>query len=107
MKAPITRDEVYALIDGERYYQDNVIKPDINRTGCAGMHSPGEFLVMLDTYLKRAMAGWTEEGSDWVALDNIRKIAGIAVNCMEQHGAPNREYGEVKKEWLIPGTGIS
>lgn len=93
MKAPITRDEVYALIDGERYYQDNVIKPDINRTGSAGMHSVGEFLVMMDTYLKRAMRAWTEGAGDRDASDNIRKVAGIAVTCMEQNGAPEREFG--------------
>ncbi len=86
----MNRSEVYRLIDGERDYQDQMIKPDPSRTNVQGLHSVGEFLVMADTYLDRAKRGWTEEAGDHVALDNIRKLAAICVTCMEQNGGVQR-----------------
>lgn len=84
---PATRDDVYAVIDGERDYQ-NETWPASERT-----LAPGEFLYLLEEYLTKARAGWSkEEAGVTVALNAFRKIAGIAVRAMEMHGAVPREY---------------
>ena len=82
----MTREEVYKLIDGEREYQ-NSLPP--SRTN--GFHKTvGEYLTMLRCYMTQADVAWTMNAGDDAALDVIRKIAGIAVHCMEDHGAPER-----------------
>jgi len=51
---------------------------------------PGE-LVLMKVYLDLAMQAWVNPRNDQeAALNNVRKIAGIAVRCMENHGAPPR-----------------
>lgn len=83
----MNREDVYKLIDGERDYQDSL---GANRTD-GRQHSVGEYLVMLDTYLRRAFDAWTGNPGDSAALDEVRKIAGIAVHCMEDYDTPSRK----------------
>lgn len=80
---PVTMEQVHALVDRERYYQNclGADRTDGRDTPVAG------YLCMFDTYLRRAIDGWTENAGDSKALDNIRKLAGIAIHCMEDHGA--------------------
>jgi hypothetical protein len=79
-----TRAEVYAAIDSERTYQDALWPQDDPQT-------IGEFVLLLDEYVARARAEWTvEKKPEMRTVNIIRKVAGIAVNCMEQHGAPSR-----------------
>ena len=88
-----TRNEVYAAIDSERWYQDHLKKGRAaNPTdGTRSIeHSVGDFITMLSFYLREAQAAWTVNPGDGPATHSIRKIAAIAVNCMEQHGAPRR-----------------
>lgn len=85
----MTRDDVYRLIDGERDYQDS-LGPD-RREPSELPHSVGDYLVMLDTYLRKAKDGWTNNPGVTPALEQIRKVAAIAVHCMEDHGAPPRK----------------
>lgn len=88
---PIKRQEVYHLISDERKYQESLVS---NRTD-GDNHTPAGYLVMFHTYLNRAMNGWTENPGCYFALDNIRKLAGIAVHCMEDHGAiPQEPFNE-------------
>lgn len=83
-----TREEVYKAIDGERDYQTSLWGTD------EGFSNPlliGEFLTLLEVYLRKAQEEWIVEPRPEVnSLNTVRKIAGIAVNCMEQHGAPQR-----------------
>lgn len=88
-----TRRQVYEAIDGERSYQDKVWKDA--PTTYRGQHEVGAFLTMFRCYLAKAEQAWTENDGDDQALEVVRKLAGIAVNCMEQHGAPQREGFEV------------
>jgi hypothetical protein len=82
-----TRYEVYRAIDGERDYQDW-----LGSDRSDGMpRSVGDYLTLLRAYLAKADAAWTDNPGDRPALHVIRKIAGIAVHCMEDHGAPPRE----------------
>lgn len=76
-----SRDEVYAAIDGERDYQDVTWTND---------KTVGEEVAILAFYSAGAMAKWVENKGDAEALRFVRKVAGIAVRCMENHGAPKR-----------------
>lgn len=80
------RVQVFELIDSERSYQDS-LSPD--RTD-GHQHSVGEELVLMDVYLRRALDAWVDNAGDASALNEIRKVAAIAVRCIENHGAPNR-----------------
>ncbi len=85
-----SRAEVFVAIDGEREYQQQVW------AGADGEIdnplTPGEFLTLISVYLRKAEEAWTVEDGmpEPNTMDVVRKIAGIAVNCMEQHGAPHR-----------------
>lgn len=82
-----SRKEVYRAIDSERDYQEDL---SAKRTD-GRKHTVGEFLTMLRHYANEADAAWTMNPGDAAALEQIRKIAGIAVNCMEKWGAPKRK----------------
>ena len=82
----MVRDMVYKIINQEREYQDNLSE---ERTD-GHIHSVGEELILLNVYLRKAMDAWADNPGDTYALDQIRKIAAIAVRCMENHGAPPR-----------------
>ncbi len=87
------RRDVYDCIDGERDYQDNL---GYDRTGCPTgggrsiPHTVGEFATMMQHYQNELVKAWTATAGDDAALHVMRKIAAIAVNCMEQHGALER-----------------
>lgn len=85
-----TRQNVYAAIDSERDYQDSKWPQD----GSPGFPNPlsiGEQILLAEEYLHQARLAWTQEKRpEMKALNIIRKVAGICVNCMEQHGAPHR-----------------
>lgn len=53
-------------------------------------HTVGDYLTMLSTYLRKAQDAWTFKAGDRAARHEIRKIAAIAVRCLEEHGAPRR-----------------
>jgi hypothetical protein len=92
-----TRTEVYHAIDTERDYQDAKWGP----TESTGLHSITEFLVFIRDYTNEALHIESRESmttADPKALDAIRKVAGLAVACMEQHGAPERSTGPSVKE---------
>jgi len=80
------RSEVYLLIDGEREYQD---KLGPGRTDGSFHSIPGHLLIM-DTYYRAAVDGWTRNPGNEVALDNVRKLAATCIRCMEEEGAPAR-----------------
>jgi hypothetical protein len=81
-----SRQEVYHAIDTERDYQDT-LPP--NRTD-GEPRTVGDYITMLQYYQAQLVAGWTMSTGNDVALQIMRKIAGIAVHCMEDHGAPER-----------------
>ena len=84
----IARFKVYQVIDGERDYQDAL---GSDRTDGAP-RTVGDYLTMLRDYLAEADRNWVRNPGNEQALDTIRKIAGIAVHCMEDHGAPPRQF---------------
>ena len=82
----MNRADVYKLLDGERNYQDNL--PG-TRTDYKD-RTVGDYITMLHHYMNKLDEAWTMNPGDEQALDVIRKIGGIAVHCMEDHGAPAR-----------------
>ena len=91
MKLKLSREQVYQLIDGERSYQD--ARWNSNTTTSQGWHSPQEWLTFIRDYTDEALHIGCRE-ADQVAYNKqlaiLRKIAGMAVAAMEQHGAPER-----------------
>jgi hypothetical protein len=87
-----TRVEVYEAVDTEREYQQLRWGTDgIDN----GQHPVGSYLTLLDTYLRQAQDAWSTNVGNEPALNAIRKVAGIAVACMEQNGAPLRNLENV------------
>src|SRR4051812_9891121 len=87
-----TRTEVYQAINTERDFQDSFVLPERQYYQT---HTLGEFILMLNQYAAQTQQKWTHH-SDKVdgypeSLHEVRKLAAIAVRCMEQHGAPLRE----------------
>ncbi len=87
------REEAYAAVDGERDYQNQA-------WGYGEEAYPltvGEFVLLLEEYAARARREWVanrepvHNRADAGTLRIIRKVAALAVGCMEQHGAPHRK----------------
>ena len=81
--------DVLDAIDSERAYQKKLWpgheEPDNPLT-------IGEFLLLIEQYSSIAREEWTKEAKPELrTLEVFRKIAAIAVNCMEQHGALKRQ----------------
>lgn len=85
-----TRSEVYDAIDTERVYQSEVVSGDPMRCMLVPK-SVGDYVTMLTAYISRTQQTWCDTPGNEQTLHFIRKIAGIAVKCMEQHGAPERK----------------
>ena len=84
-------DSVIEKIKTERSYQEHLcitknlpLEPTIE----------GE-LVMLKTYIDKTLLLWTKNPSADKVLSEIRKISGIAVRCLENHGCPKRNLGDI------------
>jgi hypothetical protein len=87
-----SRHNVYFAIDGERDYQDTLAEQrGWPKEGRVPAQSTGDYLVLLKVYIDRAMVAWTDNSGDLAALDVVRKVAGIAVHCMEDNGVVFRK----------------
>ena len=89
MVAIAERQEVYRLIDGERNFQDEYWG-DIDDSGW----SPTDWCVFIRMYLEKAEKGMIGAESVGearrVQMENIRKIAALAVAAMENNETPAR-----------------
>jgi hypothetical protein len=74
-----TRKQVYEVIDTERDYQDRRWGPRSNSTAA--------YLTFMRHWLTRAEQEATKDDDPHRALTSIRKVAALAVACMEEHGA--------------------
>ncbi len=87
----IPRSEVYAAIDSERDYQQAKWGASLSggRPG-TGERSVDEFILYINGYADK-LADFASEFADTEKkLHFVRKVAGLCVACMEQHGAPKR-----------------
>lgn len=80
------RKLVYNVIDEEREYQDSL---PLTRTD-GSSKTVGDYVVMMQYYQNQLVEEWTMNPGDKAALNVIRKIAAIAVHCMEDHGVEKR-----------------
>lgn len=88
----IKRVRAFDALDSERNYQE-----DIN---------PGEIpipeeLVLLRVYLRKAeeaFAATFGDPSERPTMDVIRKIGGICLRCMENHGSVKRKWSKDNDE---------
>lgn len=81
-KVRVDRKAVYAAIDTERDYQ--------RKKWGEPSHSIDEFALYIIEYTAKLqrIAGTTNYEA--TKLDAVRKVAALAVACLEQHGAPPR-----------------
>jgi hypothetical protein len=87
----LTRKQVYDLIDVEREYQDYNYQPEsVTSSGLTRRQrdlevAPG--LTMLSAYVRKAEDAWiSEKGTATKSLQQIGKIAAIAVRILERAG---------------------
>ena len=78
----VERKEVYEAIDTELEYQYTKFGPN--------PHEIDAFATYIRRYSAILDRVATGSYSEKEKLDMVRKIAGICVRCMEQHGAPKR-----------------
>lgn len=89
-QGPTPRADVYAAIDGERDYQSAGLGNSKRHEGMPPM-TPGEYLLCMEKCLADAREVWYRPDGSKACLDHVRKVAALAVSCMELHGAPRRE----------------
>jgi hypothetical protein len=92
MKINTPRQEVYAIIDGERAYQDSRWNP--STTTSNGDHSWEEWFMYVEHQIIKAkveLSTQPKQHADKVAADLMRKVAALAVASMENLGASPRE----------------
>lgn len=88
-----TLESVLTKIADERDYQDHL---------CTYKELPldptieGE-LVMLKTYIDKSLVLWTKNPSNEKILSEFRKISGIAIRCLQNHGCPKRDVNDLLK----------
>lgn len=83
-----TRAEVYAVIDGEREYQDQKWDPAEHH-----VHNVTEWLVYMEDYIneaKRIVSRRPDPEAVEFALHTVRKVGAMAVACLEQNGVRSR-----------------
>lgn len=94
MSHAAARSEVFACVEAERRYQDERWSELTTTSG--GQHSVGEWAVFIDDYLrqlKTELSRTPEPEATDLALHTLRKIAAMAVACMEQNGVRHRQAG--------------
>lgn len=92
-KNKLTRQEAYALVDGERAYQDSKWPEQVPLP-----LSPGDELRLINTLIATANVTWSTTRDEVIHgvkvnqndLVAMRKIAAVAVRCIETFGAPER-----------------
>ena len=91
----LTREQVYKLIDSEREYQENKWGKNLsgNRPTTPereGERTVDEFVLYIAGYNNKLVNFAAEFAETSKKLDFVRKIAGLCVACMEQHGGQPR-----------------
>lgn len=93
-KTEMERKKIYKRIDTERDYQDLRWTPRRAANGVADEDkSPAEWLNYMEYHLGEAKREDYMLNTEEV-LAHVRKIAALAVRCMELHGCPKRVIPE-------------
>jgi len=110
----VSRPEVYEAIDSERDYQNKwATTLSGNRPahpGVPGMEPGDRTVDEYALYIVGYADDLLHEGAHFSVtekkLEIMRKIAGLCVACMEQHGAPKRSTQPVWTGCNVPGCTI-
>jgi len=97
----VDRKLIFDAIDNEREYQDRRVKiayPDRKPDSEQLVH---EWASHMSYYYYRVMED-LELNDNAGALENILKIAALAVRTMEIHGIPTRNYDKYPEITAIP-----
>lgn len=86
----VARQKVYDAIDTERAYQEIMEA----KFGWQPKKKVGEWIVLINHYTTKLNEAWSTATGDDEALKVMRKIAGIAVHCMEENGVSQRKLTE-------------
>lgn len=91
------RTEVYSRIDGERDYQDWRWENEIRDDGVPDKDkSPAEWLNYIEQHVSVAKTAVYYLNKEEV-MNEIRKIATLAVRALEIHGCPERQIPEINE----------
>ncbi len=86
----LTREQVFEVINTERAYQDSTYDPnqvlDSGSTRLQRDNDVTAHIVLLDAYVDKARKGWVGSGSNKIALQQIAKVAAIAIRALERSG---------------------
>lgn len=87
----MTRNDVFRSLDSEREFQEK-------KWGSISSHphEVGGWILLMETHLAKAREEWSTRPSDLRALEQIRKVAALAVACGEQHGLHPRSETELE-----------
>jgi hypothetical protein len=92
MSSSLSREQVFNLINGERAYQDAQAK----KWNHAGTPSIESAILMMEHYILECRRAWVSSSDPTLALDNIRKITGVAVRALENHGANTPQRNNIE-----------
>ncbi len=87
----ISRANVYEAIDSERAYQISKWTQEFDDVDW----SLSDWIIFMERYIEEAKSN---TGYSINVLAAIRKVAGLAVACMEHNGAPYREIIRPRNE---------
>jgi hypothetical protein len=91
-----SRQRVYEAVDSEREYQESLWQNRNRRLfenpETQESLSVGEFLLLIEEHLSKARKNWSyEHKPERNTIEHVRKIAALAVSCMEQYGVSVRK----------------
>lgn len=98
-------EQTLDAVKQERQYQD--LK--WGSTPSEGRHTVGEYLGFFRHYLgeaERQMATQSEPHATEEALHTVRKLAGLAVACMQDNGVRRRSAEEMRAAGLWPNKKV-
>lgn len=90
-----TTDEAFEAILHERQYQD--LRWNAENSSSEGQHSHEEWIVYIEAYLtemKQKLAHSGDRATQEVICGQWRKVAAMAVACMEQNGVVDRDRSD-------------
>lgn len=89
----LNQDQVFSIISKEREYQDKAYNPTeklsrgLGPTRADRDKDVTAHLVLLDLYLAKAKEAWNVKGDNVPALQQLAKLAAIAVRALERSAA--------------------
>jgi len=93
--------EVFDKLKVELEYQD-LTAANYEHNGCPSFETE---ILLMEEYLANARTAWLSNKGNTMALDYLRKVAGIAVRCFKNHGCPDRYIDSLRplvKQCVVP-----